>query len=95
METNWPQRTSSTVAPQSLVLMNHPFVREAAAALADRIEKRSAEDRVRIYYAFRSVYGREPTADEVRLVEQARSDGSDWEIIAHALLSSNEFLYVD
>ena len=38
METNWPQRSSSTVAPQALTLMNHPFVREAAAALAYRIE---------------------------------------------------------
>ncbi len=95
METNWPRRTSSTVAPQALTLMNHPFVREAAAALADRIEKSSEDDRVRTYYAFRSGYGREPTPDEVQLVMQAVVDGSSWEIVAHALLSSNEFLYVD
>ena len=96
METNWPHRTASTVAPQALTLMNHPFVREAASALAERIENCPdglAADRTS--YAFRLVYGREPRADERELVEDAVGNDSGWEIVAHAVLSSNEFLYVD
>jgi hypothetical protein len=96
METNWPHRASSTVAPQALTLMNHPFVREAASGLADRIEHCPDDEAAdRVGYAFRLVYGREPSAEERELVEDAVHDSSGWEIVAHALLSSNEFLYVD
>jgi len=96
METNWPQRTSTTVAPQALTLMNHPFVREAAAALAERIENCSGDEKAdRLDYAFRLVYGRAPCLDERQLLESALASGTKWDVIAHALLSSNEFLYVD
>ncbi len=96
METNWPHRHSSTVAPQALTLMNHPFVREAAEALANRIVNcpgEAAEDRT--CYAFQLVYGRDPRPEERQLLKSAGGENSDWTLIAHALLSSNEFLYVD
>ncbi len=96
METNWPQRTSTTVAPQALTLMNHPFVREAAAALAERIENCPGDEKAdRLGFAFRLVYGRAPCLDERHALESAIAGGTKWDIIAHALLSSNEFLYVD
>ena len=96
METNWPKRTSTTVAPQALTLMNHPFVREAAAALAKRIENCSDDDKAdQLDFAFQLVYGRSPGLDERQLLESALAGGAEWDIIAHALLSSNEFLYVD
>jgi mono/diheme cytochrome c family protein len=96
METNWPQRTASAVAPQSLILMNHPFVLEVAAALAGRIENCPLEHAAdRLAYAWQTVYGREPQPDERELIRRAFGDAPDWEVIAHALLSSSEFLYVD
>lgn len=42
METNCEVRTSSTVAPQSLMLMNSGFVLDMAAAFADRVAREAA-----------------------------------------------------
>lgn len=96
METNFPHRHSSTVAPQALTLMNHLFVREAAAALADRIRHAPSEEASdRIGYAFQLAYGRDPRPEEREILKSAGGENPDWPLIAHALLSANEFLYVD
>ncbi len=96
METNWPHRHSSTVAPQALTLMNHPFVREAAEALAERIRNASGEKAADLIgYAFELTYGRNPSPEERQIFESAGGENPDWPLIAHALLSSNEFLYID
>ncbi len=98
METNWPERTASAVAPQSLILMNHPFMLEGAAAFAKRIENHPGKAADRLRYAWQLAYGREPNPGEHALVSKLGSNISiepDWEVVAHAILSSNEFLYID
>ncbi|MEM7143483.1 MAG: DUF1553 domain-containing protein [Verrucomicrobiota bacterium] len=96
METNWPERGASAVAPQSLILMNHPFVLECAAALGDRIASFEGDDLEKLRFAWRLVYGRIPSVEERELVLGAGgSHPVDWEVVAHSLISSNEFLYVD
>ena len=62
------RRTTSTVAPQALYLMNHPWMLEQARGLARRPEVAAAADPARrIAILHRLVYGRPATDQEVAL----------------------------
>jgi hypothetical protein len=103
-------RTSATVATQSLYLMNNPFVREQAAAFADRILAQTPDD-ARILFAIETTWGRRPEAAEVaraldyiaRFAASATETGlapdaaerEAWSSYARVLLTSNEFFYVE
>ncbi|MGE0536832.1 MAG: DUF1553 domain-containing protein [Pirellulales bacterium] len=96
------QRTVSTVAPQALLLLNHPFVLEQARHLAERLlREASSDDAARIEYAYRLLFGRSPTDDELAIAREllSASDADDrltaWTDLAHVLLCSNEFVYLD
>jgi hypothetical protein len=110
MKPNCELRTSATDAPQSLMMMNDPFVIEQVKRLAARIEREVEEDAAaRLQLAWRLVLGRAPTDSESRdglrfLEEQSAAvraeSPADPELaaLAHlcqALVSSNAFLYVD
>ncbi len=106
MDTNWPVRTASAVSQQALALMNDPFVLECSDHLAKRLLAYPEDSfRSRLDHAFELTYAREPEPDEVGLFEAFlrghapdSSQGSEeraWKLIAQALLSSNEFLYVE
>jgi hypothetical protein len=60
------QRDVTTVAPQSLYMMNSPFVLEQAQAAAERLLAKSdlADDPARVDYAFRLVLGRPADAEQ-------------------------------
>ena len=91
-----PERTNTTVAPQALFLMNGPFARDAAKRLAasPAMQKLNADDRLDLIYL--TVYGRRPDADEKKLALAFVSKGADrWVDLAHALLMTNEFAFVD
>jgi mono/diheme cytochrome c family protein len=65
MEPNCEQRRTSTVAPQSLMLMNSDFVLEYANHFARRVETEASEDlAARIERAWQLAYGRAPDASE-------------------------------
>jgi hypothetical protein len=65
MSPNCQQRANSTVAPQSLLLMNSPFVTAQMEAMAARVVREAGDDpAARIARAWRLVYGRHPTAFE-------------------------------
>jgi hypothetical protein len=104
------QRSTTTIAPQALLLMNNALVRGCADNFARRVapsEDSSLQGAVRAAYA--AALGRGPTEDElaesVRFIkEQAasyRAEGkSDARHLALAdfcqvLLELNEFVYVD
>lgn len=101
MDTNWPQRHDSAIAPQALALMNDPEWIEYAVALAARVRSETDSDVARINRLFELAYARLPDADELALMRTELSEvqGPDrndrWTTLAHALLASNEFLYVD
>jgi hypothetical protein len=59
------QRNTSTVAPQALYLLNHPFVVEQARAAAERLLAAPGSDEERIAMAFRRTLGRAPTPAEM------------------------------
>ncbi|MBX9791223.1 MAG: PSD1 and planctomycete cytochrome C domain-containing protein [Pirellulales bacterium] len=96
------QRTVSTVAPQALLLLNHPFVLEQARQLAARLLKEvSSDDGARLKYAYRLLFGRLPSEDEVAVARGILQSGgandpvAAWADLAHVLLCSNEFVYLD
>ncbi len=113
MEPNCEKRSSSTVAPQSLLMMNSGFMVEHTNYFAERLEKeRSGNKTEQVKLAWMLCYAKEPSAEEVKQsidfinsqVAQFKSNktkaGKTPEQLAlatfcQALLSSNEFLYVD
>lgn len=123
VEPNCSERPSTTVSPQSLLLMNSGYMREYAQYFATRLQRESpnaVQDQVAA--AFRLAYSRPASAEELTLgmkfVEEqtafykahpspleyavgppskASADPSLLGLAAlcHALMSANEFLYVD
>jgi hypothetical protein len=93
------RRTESTVAPQALFLLNHPFVKEQARAVADRVRAKAADDASRIRRAYDLLYSRRPTAEEVRVGESLLtgtvSAEEAWPGYAHVLLCADEFVFLD
>jgi hypothetical protein len=92
-----PSRQETLLPQQALFLMNSPFVLAQAAALATRPDVASEsvpERRVERLYAI--AYGRSPTPDEVsRAVAFAVRSPGRWDRLAHVLLLSGEFHFVD
>jgi len=98
------QRTVSTVAPQSLFLLNDPFMQEQTRALASRLlATPDRTDEQRITQAYSLLYGRLPRPAELSLggafvrkhegTEDARR--AAWQEYCQVLLCANELIYVD
>jgi hypothetical protein len=65
MSPNCEVRNSSTVAPQSLLLMNNEFIIEQSEKFAERVMSDAGTDRAKqIDRAWRLVFGVAPTAAE-------------------------------
>jgi hypothetical protein len=101
------QRFSSNVPLQQLYFMNNPVVYKQASVLAERVHTEST-DEARIGKAYEYLFERRPTADELQLGLKFLSstpekpgytvDGEPitaWDEYARALLSSNEFQFVN
>jgi hypothetical protein len=91
-------RIDSTVAPQALFLMNDSFVMDKAAALARWVMARHLRDeRARIDWLYRMLFGRPPTDKEITIARSMISHDSEdeWQQYCQLLLCSNEFVYVD
>ena len=117
------ERPSTTVSPQSLLLMNNGYMREYAEYFAERLQKEAAGDlKAQVDRAFRLCYGRHPSSAEADRSLKFVNAQTTWykehpspleyEVIpapkgdadpallglaalCHALMSANEFLYVD
>jgi hypothetical protein len=88
------QRLDSTVAPQALFLMNHPFVNARAESLAKTVQAQGgADDRAKIDWLYHRLFARPAREAEVELGLKAIADG--WEAYCQILLCTNEFSYVD
>jgi cytochrome c553 len=95
-----PRRDLTTVAPQALFLMNHPFVLAMARATLQRPEiAREPEWARRVDRLYRLLYSRPPTADEIALAHaflgDARDPSDSWAQYVQALLIANEFVFID
>ena len=94
-----PSRETTTIPPQALYLMNHQFVREAAERLAGRRDVVSYEGiDERIDRLFAVLFNRRPSSVERRLAREflgAKPGQDDWSRFGHALLMTNEFVFVE
>ncbi len=90
-------RNVSTVAPQALFLMNHPFAREQAKGLARRLAAGQGSDAERIGRAYVLLYGRPATEEEVKVGLALVGAGGEaaWAEYCQVLLCANEFVYMD
>ena len=98
--TTSPRRDQTTVAPQALFLMNHPFVIDAARGILARPEiaaKQNVDAKVEQLY--RLIYGRPPMDGDLALAREfvagLTPESSRWQSFAQALLMANEFVFVD
>ncbi len=67
-------RGATNTPLQSLVLMNDPTFFEAAKIFAEKIVQHPGSVQDRITYAYRSISGRSPTAQQASILEQLWSD---------------------
>lgn len=102
------KRNTSTVAPQALYMMNHPFVIEQSRATAKRLlaAKTLGDDKARLKHLYQSALGREPTARESQLtsdfvqVSAGEPDAKEaaeqsWALLAQTIFASVDFRYVE
>ena len=103
-------RSTSTVAPQALFLMNSEFVFEAAHEMATRSLAEKISDRERIDRLHRTAFARPATDTEITRSlafvdrfasasvtsehDQGKRRRQAWQALCQAILSSNEFVYV-
>lgn len=101
------QRFSSNVPLQQLYFMNSPFVYKQSGVLAERVESEATQE-ARITKAYEDIFQRKPTAEELELGEKFIGTTPEkpgytvegkpvtaWSEYARALLSSNEFQFVN
>ncbi len=100
------QRSDSTVAPQALFMMNHPWVMEQSQSAAQKLlAEQLTDDRTRVARAYRLVLGRVPTDGEVTLAlkflpaESATTEPAKrtdaWGRFYQALFASVDFRYLN
>jgi mono/diheme cytochrome c family protein len=105
-DSSCPQRPRTTVPQQSLFLMNSPFVMERAKQIAARPEVMTASAApARVNALFRLVFARDASPAEAAICQSyvIPVDGGDspaaehaaWGQLAHVLLMSNAFVFVD
>jgi hypothetical protein len=98
------RRNVSTVAPQALFMMNHPFVRAQAKLAAARLLSEShLEEANRIDQAYLLILGRKANAAEISLSQQFLKSVADtsekgqieaWTQLVQSLFSTIEFRYL-
>jgi hypothetical protein len=105
--TGMGSRATTTVAPQALALMNNPQVQRYANAFSARLAGKAPDEAVRA--AYEMAFCREPRAEELadaaaflrdqtaqyHSAGRADADDSAMQDFCQALLSLNEFVYVD
>jgi hypothetical protein len=107
------RRNQTIVAPQALFLLNSELLRDSARRLAEKLLDRAGhtDEKALVRAAFREVFGRAPSADELRfaheyLTDWPRGDAGASEgrrpvgvdalaALCQALLCSSQFLYLD
>ncbi|MCA9215754.1 MAG: PSD1 domain-containing protein [Planctomycetales bacterium] len=90
-------RRSETITPlQKLFMMNNPFVVEQAKRFAKRLNESATQDESRIDLAYNLLFGRPATDIEIQHGLSFTKDKPDgWQQYAHALMITNEMMYLD
>lgn len=86
------ERESSIVAPQALFFLNSPRLMDQAAAIAERT---TGPTNSRLVDLYQTLLQRGPSRTEVELAKgYLQSNGDDWARLTHALLTTNELMFV-
>jgi hypothetical protein len=92
------QRNVSTVAPQALYLLNHPFVIEQAQAAAERTLAQAGSNDERITATFERTLGRAPSTRELEKCRQflgSESSLEQWAEFQQTLFDCLDFRYIE
>jgi len=91
------QRGVTNVPLQRLFFLNSEFVLDQSDALVKRLRTTSSDEFAMINQAYQLLFARVPSPAEVQMAKSfLDTAGTDaWTQYAQALLSSNEFVYVD
>jgi hypothetical protein len=97
MHNSCARRLTTTTAPQALLLLNGDFALESGRRLAAALRERfSDDDAAAITHAYRLAWGRRPSAQEIQLgLRFLNTRNATLADFCHALLNTNEFLFVD
>ena len=97
-------RNPTTVATQALFVMNSPLVNREAKELAERLMKQDKKETKRVEAAYVAILDRRPAPAEIdaglTYMQNLRHKWNDideakaWQSFCHALMASNEFLYI-
>ena len=86
------KRTPTITPQQSLFLLNNNFVAKRAQALANRMKDHPEP----VLFAYQVLFSRNPGPTELQVGKEFLADGQEkLERYAHALLASNEFLFLE
>ncbi len=95
-------RPETNVPQQTLFALNSDFIQDRAVALTRMKGFVSAKnDTERVRFLYRRLFSRLPRAEENELAidyirsQNQKSETTPWQRLAHALLASNEFVFVD
>jgi hypothetical protein len=93
------KRNVSTVAPQALYLLNHPFVVEQARAAAAQLASSGSADE-RIVHAFQRTLGRSPSTAELErcrafIANAPEPVAESWVQLQHMLFACVDFRYIE
>jgi hypothetical protein len=96
------KRPETNVPQQTLFALNSSFIQDRAKALAAHQELDNVEsDEERIRRMYQRCFSRPPDPDDLRIAltfiqsQPSDSETDPWQRFAHALLASNEFVFVD
>jgi hypothetical protein len=102
------KRPDTTVPQQTLYALNSDFVQDRAESLARKSLEHATDksDEGRIGWMMRRLWGRDPMAEEIEKMTAFLRGGMDqrpaegwpqqrWSRLAHVLLASNEFMFID
>ena len=95
--TSCSRRTTSTVAPQALTLLNNPLIEQIALGTANEVSSRSNGDTNNdtiIQAAFEQILQRRPKPNEIALCKKLLETQSIAEL-CRVLFNLNEFVYLD
>jgi hypothetical protein len=100
-------RNATTVAPQALFLMNHPFVIEQSRTAADTLLAAPLSAEERVDWLYQQALGRQPSEGELAVVlsvvlsenfigeEGVSRERETWAQVVQAVIASPDFRYID
>ena len=91
------KRPETTVPQQTLFALNSSFIQDRAAAFAELAAEFKTPER-KLQYLYQRAYGRQPDPQEIHAALEYLSTGDPdelWTQLAHVILASNEFVFVD